>query len=194
MSERVTMIKDLTVVGYADVMPKEHGMTILAPIFLTPDSEFLFPPFNIRGVFVLGGYLDSIKVFDELVERRIYSKLIETFKARPEHHLWIDEDGLISYTRYSDAKKIFKDRHDKYLKLAISFLKCKNFEDAVKYCQHSFCYNTSCIDSLAIKIAIRSLEGKVDEVNLLIKLAMNRDVVCIDTLMEIINYYKEKAE
>lgn len=191
MSERVTPIEGMTVVGYNDVMPIKHGMAILAPIFLTTENKLLFPPFNIRGGFVLGGYLDSVGVFEDLVQRRNYSKLYEPFKASRDHHLWIDEEDVISYTPYSDAKNIFKIRHDKHLKSAISCLICKNFDEAVKYCEHSFCYNTSCIDSLAIKIAIRSFEGKVDEADFLIKLVINRDSISNDALMQVVKYYKD---
>lgn len=165
-------IKDLEIVGYADVLFDESLPTIVPPIYRNmKTNEYLLPPFN----YWWDGVYNEHEVFGEIVseskfkEYHTADKLSVLFHfLRPttvylDHEMWVDTGFNVHYEpRIVVIQKLKAISIECVRNGIIKFLE-NNFEDAIKLAQNAICANETNTESSLLKICSLLSLKKEDE-------------------------------
>ena len=97
---RVQEIRDLVVIGYADVLPDGHGPVVVPPVLAsrTEPRQWTLPPFRLAGGLLIGGRVLGPEDFAEVCARGNLTLPADcAINALPDHSLWVDHEGALRY-------------------------------------------------------------------------------------------------
>lgn len=157
-----TLLDDLVIIGYADVLTTDALPRIVTPVFKhkTNQDRILLPPFRLDANCVYGGDWDGTSRWQSLIKTGNMTELDETIPAQNDHQLWIDQDNQPRYEQRSTAHKNLETIAEERVSEAQEALAQDNLETAERLATAAFNADDRNIDALVVKAAIRKLEGK----------------------------------
>ena len=169
----VTPLKQLEIVGYADVLDEGYWPTVVPPVFRNKrDKErVLAPPFHLHGDAVYGGIWDTWERWNELVARNEMTAFETLVQAKSDYELWIGPDGSPRYEPRRKARKQLQDLSNHYVEQAREALQERRFHDVERLTQQAINANDGQTDALAIAATAYKAQGNFNAFNLMEHLA-----------------------
>lgn len=157
-----TLLDDLEIIGYADVLTADALPRIVTPVFRhkTNMDRILLPPFRLEANFVYGGDWDGMNQWQSLIKTGNMTELAETIPAQNDHQLWIDQGNQPRYEQRATAHKNLETIASERVGEAQEALAQDNLEAAEQLATTAFNADDRNIDALVVKAAIRKLQGK----------------------------------
>lgn len=170
---RTTPIQDLEIVGYANTLAPEQTPTVVAPVYRAADGSggLLFPPFDHYDAFVVGGTAGTEDDLDSLVSRGKATRLALPIPARSDHELWIDHDLHPHYGNGEEVEDHLRRVATSAIEAAEAALRSRDLAAADAACTEALAADDGQIAPLAIKAAIRGLQGQFRHASLFRDLA-----------------------
>lgn len=167
-------VRDLEVVGYADVLTSEMLPAVVPPVFrLTTNPErLLVPPYSLAGAFVYGATEIHPTEFSELETRRQVTSL-NPVQAQPLFKLWIDQQWNAHYELLSAADRTLGEIAEKAILDAKHALGKGDIDGAEEASRLAICARSSRAEGWAVKAAIERHAGNAAEERLMARFAKN---------------------
>lgn len=162
-------LDQLDIAGYANVLTESTVPSIVAPVFRDRENQdlYFFPPFIIHDRHLCDPSVSTKRDFDQLAQKGEVTVLPEPFQARSGYELWIDDTMNAHYERASRVHETLVELSKTYTETAEALFREKKFEEADFYCSHAISANGNNITPWTLKAAIRTVEGKQENANLL---------------------------
>jgi len=158
-------LDQLDIAGYANVLTESTVPSIVAPVFCDRDNQdlYFFPPFIIHDRHLCDPSVSTKRDFDQLAQKSEVTVLPVPFKAQSGNELWIDDTMNAHYDRASRVHLTLEKLAKSYTETAEAFFR----ERKDLCCSRAISANGNFIAPWALKAAIRTLERKQENADLL---------------------------
>lgn len=168
-------LEDLEIVGYADVRTPDLLPAVVPPVFRVrsePDS-ILLPPYSISFDSVVGATAVSRAEAEHLRDQGKLFLFAESdpFPPRPEHELWFHRDGRMIYQPIHEARRTLRQLGAEALERAVTAFRDGRMREAEDAAGEAMLADDRRWEALAVKVAIRRLQGNKGGENVMRKLA-----------------------
>lgn len=159
----------LDIAGYANVLTESTVPSIVAPVFRDRENQdlYYFPPFIIHDRHLCDPSVSTKRDFDQLAQKGEVTVLPEPFQAKSGYELWIDDKMNAHYDRASRVHDTLEKLAKSCTETAETFFRERKFKEADLYCSRAISANGNFIAPWALKAAIRTVEGKQENADLL---------------------------
>ncbi len=168
-------LRDLSVVGYADVLNPNMLPSIVPPVFVqrADRTSFILPPFRIdAGVVRNGTTVDQEELADlQAAEEITLFSPSECVDAQQGFELWIDQDFVPRYEPSAIVRARLREIAEEHVNLAVSALKAGHLVEAERYGGIAISANDRRIEPLVIRAVICRLEGNLAGEQLMAEMA-----------------------
>ncbi|KKK97196.1 hypothetical protein LCGC14_2655160, partial [marine sediment metagenome] len=160
-------VKELEVVGYADVLRPGTIPRRVAPIFRyrvaagmpMDQARYVFPPFRLVDEFVINGTVGIESDLDTAVTDIRATRLDQPILAQPSSVLWIDENLDSHYGPQKEINANLQRQAMKKYRQAKEAFQQGQYEKARQLARWAFAADQRCWLALALQAAMRQLEG-----------------------------------
>lgn len=144
---------DFDIIGFASTIETPALPRVLAPVFRdrTQLDTILLPPFTVVGDEVFNVTTTNSAEFDSLLAQGKLTALGVHISAKPNHDLWVNPEGQVSYLPKIEVRKAFKALFTKHLALAEAELAAMNQEAACQHAAIARAVNPGHLDPLVIR-------------------------------------------
>jgi len=186
-------LNELDVIGYADVLPEGRGPAVLPPIFQhrTKAEEFYVPPFRVAGNWLLEPHRVAIAELQDLEADEIVT-LPKDFKrpAKPDHQLWVDENGAVRYESSSEAQREQNRIHQKFMEAAVTALRKGELDNSRRFAGIALAANDRALEPRAVIAAIHAVLGETAKASFM-RTAAEQAGLNRDSFIAVIKSYLE---
>jgi hypothetical protein len=168
----VIPIEHLEVIGYSDPRTREMVPSVVPPVFrFTGEARALVPPYILNGGFVLRPVeIDMDEVLDLAAGRDIIL-FEQPFPAQADFQLWLDQSFVPRYEYRTQAEENLLALSRQFMHSATVAFRFNNLEESDTQASAAISANPKCVESLALKAAIRRRENNPQGERLMASLA-----------------------
>ena len=166
---RVQEIRDLVVIGYADVLPDGHGPVVVPPVLAsrTEPRQWTLPPFRLAGGLLIGGRVLGPEDFAEVCARGNLTLPADcAINALPDHSLWVDHEGTLRYQSSDVVQHAIGELYGRLMAEAEAHLRFGEVESAVARARMAATANPRPVEARALMAAGYAFRGEDEMVQL----------------------------
>jgi hypothetical protein len=169
----VWRVDDLEIVGYANVLKETMLPSVVPPVFrLKADAQrALLPPYSFNAGFLCNATEVPRTELEELRHSRKITLFDVAFPARADFELWIDQSLHQHYEPTDEVKRKLSRIADEAIESAASALRNSDLPEAERLSGVAISADDQRVEPLAIKAAIRRIQGNDGGEHLMAKLA-----------------------
>ena len=166
-------LDDLEIVGYANVLKETMLPSVVPPVFrLKADVQRAFlPPYSFNAGFLCNAAEVPRSELEELRDSREITLFDDAFPARAGFELWVDQSFQWHYQPLDTAKHELHRIADEAVQNAADALRRDDLLQAERLSSIAISANDRRVEPLAIKAAIRRLQGNKAGEQLMAELA-----------------------
>lgn len=166
-------VDELEIVGYAEVLKETMLPSVVPPVFRlkTDPRRSLLPPYSFNGGFVCNAAEVAPRELEALRDAREITLFDDPFPAQPGYELWVDQSFQCHYELRDQAEASLGRIATASIGQAEAALKEGNREEAERLAGVAISADDRRVEPLAIKAAIRRLQGNAAGESLMAELA-----------------------
>lgn len=166
-------LDDLEIVGYANVLKETMLPSVVPPVFrLKADTRRAFlPPYSFNAGLLCNATEVSQSELEELRDSREITLFPGAFPARPNFELWVDQSFQWHYKPLDEAAQTLHRIAHEAIKNAEDALRKGDLQQADRLSGVAISADDWRVEPLAIKAAIRRIQGNKAGENLMAELA-----------------------
>ncbi len=167
-------VNELEIVGYANVLKENMLPTVVPPVFqLKSDPQRVFvPPYWFNAGLLCGATEVTRSELDQLKDSIQITLFERAFPAERGFELWIGESFDLHYEPLSEAENNLDTICTSAIAKAVEALRAGDLAEAERFSSVAISANDRRPESLAIKAAIRRLNGNLGGERLMAELAL----------------------
>lgn len=154
-------LHDFDIIGFSSTIETPALPRVLAPVFRdrTQADVVLLPPFTVVGDEVFNVTKTNSAEFQALAAREQITALDAPIRARTNHDLWVNPEGIVAYAPKAEVKKAFKALFTRHLALAELALAADDHEAACRHAAIARAVNPGHLDPLVIRATAERRSG-----------------------------------
>ena len=166
-------LDDLEIVGYANVLKETMLPSVVPPVFrLKTDAQRTFlPPYSFNAGFLCNATEAPQSKLEELRDSREITLFDDAFPARAGFELWVDQSFQWHYRPLDEVKKNLRDIASEAIRKAADALRTGELQRAERLSGVAISADDRRMAPLAIKAAIRRINGNITGEQLMAELA-----------------------
>ena len=184
-------VNELEIVGYAEVLKETMLPSVVPPAFRlrTDPGRALLPPYSFSGGYLCNATEVAPPELAALRDAREITLFDNPFPAQPGHELWVDQRFAWHYEPRAQVDKTLGQIATDSIRQAGAALKEGKLREAERLCGVAISADDTRVEPLAIKAAIRRMQGNTTGESVMAELAA--PVLDERSFTQLVNNYPE---
>jgi hypothetical protein len=166
-------VNQLEIVGYAEVLKETMLPSVVPPVFRlkTDPGRALLPPYSFSGGYLCNATEVAPPELEALRDAREITLFDSPLQAQPGYELWVDQRFAWHYEPRAQVDKTLGQIATDSITQAEAALNEGKLEQAERLCSVAISAHDTRVEPLAIKAAIRRMQGNTTGESVMAELA-----------------------